>query len=381
MKGKHKNIIVHFLATAQRERLRSKLAKLVEWQPLARPEGGCTAIIGACSKLPDILMANLRCLSSSKWSELKRVIVVMDCVKTSIPPGLESGVKNAFPELHIDLVYYSVAQSALAERVKLPFVYSWLSWCIALGHTTTANVLFHDYDSLLLSTLNEKYRAFEASGAKVQGIRWYNGHGVEVDDHLATTFEAFMDTVWLRSLDPISLFNKMRIINGRSIDFDTTLDAQYRLLRRDERTTAPMEPDEIVHPSQMIHQYTMFRHSPGARLPCFSIPMIPFFCYLSGRTDAIDCATQSLKQEQRHALNLLGDGTLINLSALTVEQVDWQLKQMVRACLSLSVKPDHRIYSYGLALYRAIDTPLQYIWRGDFTDRQRIWILAAESGG
>ena len=92
-------------------------------------------------------------------------------------------------------------------------------------------------------------------------------NGVKEDDRLATTFEAFADAAWLRSQRPIDLFNKVRAVNGRSIDFDITLESQHRLLKPEERTILPMRQDQLVHPSQMIHQYTMFRHSPGKALP------------------------------------------------------------------------------------------------------------------
>jgi hypothetical protein len=378
MEGKHEKWIVHALATLSRERLRSKVARLVDWEPLVAPDRGCTAIIGACSKLPDILMANLRCLWASRWPELRRVVVVVDCAEGVFPPEIERDIKSAFPELNAMFLYYSAEQTAFVESLRLPFIYSWLSWCIALKHTRTSHVLFHDYDALVLGPkLGERYRSFVASEAKVQGIRWYQSNGIESEDHLATTFEAFMDTAWLRSSQPVALFNKLRVVRGRSIDFDTTLDLQHRLLGPSQRTIMPMTPDELVHPTQMIHQYTMFRRSPAAALPCFSIPMIPFFRDLGGCTEAIEHATQALELMEREELDLLGDGTRINLSALDVAQVDWLLKQIVQACIALSLAPDHRVYVYGRALYRIVGTPADLIWRGDFTDEQRAWIDAA----
>jgi hypothetical protein len=378
MKGKHRNRLVHAAATIRREWLRSRMANLVEWEPLVDPDDGCTAIIGVCSKLPDILMANLRCLQAARWPELKRAILVVDCEKSAFPISIEQNVIPAFPELNIKFVYYSAAQFRFAESHKLPHLYAWLSWCIALKHTTTSHVLIHDYDALVFGPeLGTRYRSFAASGAKVQGIAWYSGNGVEKDDHLATTFEAFLDTAWLRSSEPLALFNKTRAIRGRSIDFDTMLDVQYRSLRAEQRTIMPMTLSELIHPSQMICQYTTFRRSPAAALPCFSIPMIPFFCYLSGRPDAVQRATQVLGRAPRDRLDLLGDGTCINLAMLTTEQVNWVLKNIVQACVALSLEPDHGIYLYGQALYRVSETPTGGIWAGDFTEAQRAWIYAA----
>ena len=137
----------------------------------------------------------------------------------------------------------------------------------------------------------------------------------------------------------------------------------------------------MVHPSQMIHQYTMFRRSPGAALPCSSIPMIPFFSYLSGRSANIERATQMLQHTRRENMDLLGDGTRINFSKLDTTQTDWVLKNIVQACIALSIAPDERIYAYGEALYRIVGAPANDIWRGDFTDKQRAWISAAGQDG
>ena len=374
MKGKHKSWLIHSLATLDRERLRFKIANAVRWEPLRELDAGCTVIIGACSKLPNVLPANLRCLNDARWPDLKQVIIVVDCMKDSFRYTLDQ-VQTSCPNLSVELFFYSPVQSSLAEAIQLPFVYSWLSWCIALKHTTTRHVLFHDYDALVLgSKLGERYRSFDAAGTKVQGITWYQGNGIEASDQLATTFEAFMDTAWLRSFAPIQLFNKLRLIKGRSIDCDTTLDIQCRSLRPEQRGIISMGLDELVHPSQMIYQYTMFQRSPGALLPCFSIPMIPFFYYLSGRTEAIDLAKRALERRSVKDVDLLGDGTRFNLSMLYTAQVDWLLKQMVQACVSLKINPDRRIHSYGQSLYEIVGAPNEAIWKGDFTDQQRSWI-------
>jgi hypothetical protein len=375
MRGKHPNLLKHGLATLRRELLRHQIDSAVQWEPLRDAEPGCTALIGVCSKLSDILLANLRCLWKAPWPQLKRVILVVDTTRPNFPIQIEHDVRSRFHDIEADFHYYSEQQSATAESAKLPYVYSWLSWCIALQNVRTAHVLFHDYDALILDrTLRQRYELFSRSVAKVQGIGWYEGNGIETEDHLATTFEAFMDARWLRSFRPIDLFNKMRLIEGRSIDFDTTLDLQHRTLRREERAAVPMQMSELVHPSQMIHQYTMFQRSPGARLPCFSIPMIPFYRYLAGRPEALEYAVQAVANGERENLDLLGDGSRFNFSQLTIANVDWILKQIVQACVALCIPSDCRIYAYGRALYSIINTASEQVWKGDFTEQQRTWI-------
>ena len=380
MKGKHKNPLKHLFASVRGDRLRSKISHMVDWEPLIDPEPGCTAIIGMCSRVPEVLAANIRCLNKFRWPDLKRVLVVVDCEETSNLRAIEAETRTACSGLRIEFIFYSPTQAALAKSLDISFVYSWLSWCIALKCTNTKHVLIHDYDALVLSPrLEERYRTFAASGAVVQGIAWYKSNGIETEDHLATTFEAFVDTKWLRSCHPVELFNKVRNVGGRSIDFDTTLDIQHRLLTPEQRTMAPMNADELMHPSQMICQYTMFRHSPSAELPCFSIPMIPFFIYLSGRTSAIEDATIAIKQGEIRDIDLLNDGTHFNFSKMDIPQVDWLLKQAVQACVALQIPPSRAIHEYGRALYGLIGTPAQDVWRGDFTSKQRSWIQEAQN--
>jgi hypothetical protein len=380
MRGKHRNLVIHALASVQRERLRAKIASAVTWLPLSAPEPGCTAIIGVCSRLPAALPATLRCLHGARWPELKRVLLVADCTREAFPAELAAQLTAEYPGLPLEFLFYTPQQAALTKSLELPFVYCWLSWCIGLAQVRTQHVLLHDYDALILGpTLEPRYRAFAASGTKAQGISWYKSNGVEESDHLATTFEAFYDTTWLRSYKPVQLFNKLRLLAGRSIDMDITLDIQHRDLADAERAIVPMDLSQLVHPSQMVHQYTMFRHSSGAPLPCFSIPMIPFFALLGGSPAMLEQAIAHLETGNREDLDLLSDGTRINLTQLDIPQVDWALKQMVQALAALGIPPDPRLYRYGLGLYRIIGAPNEAEWRGDFTPDQRAWIAAAEN--
>lgn len=378
MQGKYSNRIKHAAAWIHYENMRRKLASLVQWLPLSDPEPGCTAIIGMCSRLPFALDANLRCLYAARWAELRRIVIAVDATRDSFPHIDEQRLRATYPGIDIDVVYYCSEQSAAAERLKQPFVYSWMSWCIALAQVRTRDVLIHDYDALVFgSTLADRHRELVRSGAKFQGVSWYQVNGFVPEDRLGTTFEAFADATWLRSLPPVSLFNKVGLKNGRSVNYDTTLEIQDRLLSLEERACVPMNLDELVHPSQMIHQYTMFRKFPAKVLPSFSMPMLPFFAHLAGNLDALARASASLNAGVRDAVDLAGDGTRMNLAQLSTGQVDWLLKQMLQAMLALRLSPDLVLYEYGTALYDHVGTPRALQWRGDFTGAQRDWIEVA----
>lgn len=373
MQGKHKSIVKHGLAWLYREKVRGQLAPAVSWKPLADAQPGCTAIIGMCSRLPAVLGANLRCLISARWPELKRIVIAVDATSEAFPLD-EQRLAADYPGIAIKVVHYSAAQSELAERLKLPFVYSWMSWSLALAEVRTRDVLIHDYDALVFgSTLRARYDEFVRTDSTIQGVSWYVVNGLKEDDRLATTFEAFVNAPWLRRLEPVSLFNKIGLKNGRSIDYDTTLHIQDRLLPPAKRTCMPMTLDELVHPSQMIHQYTMFRKMPGQPLPCFSMPMLPLFASLSGDGEAFARATHSLGHAPRDAVDLAADGTRMNLHQLDAAQVDWTFKQMVQAMLNLGEAPSPALVRYARALYDHVGVP-QDARQGDFTPLQRDWI-------
>ena len=373
MQGKHRNPLKHVAAWIYREHVRQQLASLVRWTPLTDPQPGCTAIIGMCSRLPQVVDANLRCLIGARWPELKRIVIAVDATREVFP--LDGQIlAAAHPGIDIKVVHYSARQSEFAERIKLPFVYCWLSWCLALAEVNTREVLIHDYDALIFGdTLRRRHEEFVRSGAVMQGVSWYSGNGLWAEDRLATTFEAFVQMAWLRSLPPVSLFNKVGVKDGRSVDYDITLCIQDRLLRPEQRTCIPMDLDELVHPSQMIHQYTMFRKFPGQPLPCFSMPMLPLFALLSGQVDAFDRATQSLRAGNRGAVDLAGDGTPMNLQQLNMPHIDWTLKQMIQAVLMLGLPANPSLLRYGQALYDHVGVAKEQR-HGDFTPRQREWI-------
>jgi hypothetical protein len=378
MKGKYSNVLRYVAAMTYRNTIRRRIAGLVSWTPHTESEEGCTAIIGMCSRLPTVLAANLECLMAGKWPSLKAVFVAVDNLKGSLPEGFERDIKIRFSELNLRFLYYTPEQFALTERLKLPYVYSWLSWCVCLASVRTRHVLIHDYDALILgSALSRRYACFVNSGAKVQGIAWYEGNGVVAKDRLATTFEAFVDAQWVRRFEPVMLFNKIRFRKGRSVDYDTLLDLQENWLDAGDRDIFPMGIDDLVHPSQMIHQYTMFRKFPASPLPCFSVIMIPFFSWLGGDQDALSRAVAALKRSPPTRVDLVGDGSAFNLSQLSTISVDWMLKQMLQVLVARQVRPFAELLEYGSSLYRAANTPSELAWIGDFLPRHRQWLAAA----
>lgn len=338
-------------------------------------EVGCTVIIGMASRLPYVLIANLICLSSIDWTELKKVNIAVDTTKGALPKKFEEHVKNKFPSLNIDFFYYNFLQAFLSEKFKLPYIFSWLSWCIGINNARTNCIFLHDYDALVFGkSISIRYDRFKENRSIFQGIAFYNNNGIVLEDRIATTFEAFIDLKWCLSLKPIDIFNKVGKIKGRYVDFDTFLYAQSRLPIKGSIAVEHMDSHDLVHPTQMIHQYTMFRRYPSRKLPCYAIIILPFYNYLGGKEDALLYAAENLTNSVGLVVDLIGDNTKFNLEMLTIEQVDWMLKNMIQASFLLKMKPYHDLIEYGIALYKKIQSPLDSIWLGDFTKEQRAWI-------
>jgi hypothetical protein len=44
--------------------------------------------------------------------------------------------------------------------------------------------------------------------AKIQGVKWFSWLGLREEDHLATTWEAFVDVNWIRNYPPVMGYHR-----------------------------------------------------------------------------------------------------------------------------------------------------------------------------
>ena len=385
MQGKYNSWPQFILAKINRWFLRLKISSLITWKQVQSNEleDGCTALLGMCSRLPEVLEANLRCLYTQRWSDLKSVFIIVDNKQGCLSDDFQQKIINLFPELNIQFFYYNEKQYQVSQQLQLPYVFCWLSWCIGLSKVNTKTILLHDYDALILSKhLSDRYQKFIKTQVKVQGIKCYKTNGFSRQDLLATTFEAFVDTAWVRSFTPIKLFNHVGLYKNRKVDYDILLYLQAQQIEPSQKDVTPVEPQDLVHPTQMIHQYTMFQKCPNKPLPCYSIIMIPLFAFLSGNQQAFRNSINSIEaidRDNSKAVNFLSDGSQINFSKLKTVDVDWALKQILEAFLSLEIEPFTDFIEYGNSLYLLCKTPNEKLWIGDFTPSQKQWIQSAQS--
>jgi len=375
MKGKYKNHFQFFLVLVYRSFIRLIIRSLISWDKNNQPvQNGCTVIIAMCSKLPGVLYGNLLGLRLAQWSSLNEVIIAVDNVENEISKLFEEQIINDFKDLNIRFIHYSKYQSFVTDLLKIPYVYSWLSWAIAINACRTSSFFIHDYDALFLGDfLKDRYINFVNSKRIMQGVLYYQTNGLLTDDKLVCTFEAFTDTQWARSYPPVAMFNKLGFINERSVDYDTLLFMQQYYTKEADRGIIPMSEEELLHPTQMIFQYTVFQKFPKRPWHCAALVMIPFFLSLKDQSILKDVVNR-IKLSSNKVIELLGDGCLMNFSTLSSENLDKMLRLMIQGYIKFNIKPFQDFYNYGTALYDLIDLPISERWRIFQTKEQENWL-------
>lgn len=324
MQGKYTNPLRYLAVKAQRAVLRRMIAPLVSWQPLSDPQPGCTVLIGAHGDLPQLVPANLQCLSKLNLRSVRQIIVVLDRPRSEMSVDVEADCRVRFPELPLTFCYYTAQQRRVTQRIGWGWVNSWLSWSIGISQTRTAHAMLHDFDAMLLAPdfIEQRYTQALDKGATYFGVRWYEGNGVLPSDELATTFELIFDVTHVRRTHrPLDLFNHVCMHRGRSVDFDTFLYAQSRA---GSHAVAPAQMRDMVHPSQMICQYVMLQQN-DRRLPAQfnNLALLPHFMSIGGYEQLLRDLTPRLQQTGHLPLG----GRELNVKQLHRRHLDWVLKQ------------------------------------------------------
>ena len=322
MQGKYPNWLAYQAARLKRMPMVSQLRDLVSWEPLAQPEEGYTVVIGCMAALPDVAVTNLNLMRRMNMPSAKQVILVFDRPKPLMPEGLTGHIEEARGDIPITILNYSEKQHAVAERIKWGWVYAWMSWSIGIGASTTRHVLLHDLDAMPVNPdfFERRYELAKDSSKAFFGIRWYKGNGIEPADKLTTTFEMVLDAQVMRAkTKPIHGFNTIRKLGTRACDFDTFLYSQLLVGSSGE---APIDEGDMVHPSQMICQYTdmVAGRNPGP-MPKTNLPLMPIYMHLGGHAEPMQTITRHLQETGDARLPFMGK--VLDISKLTSHHWVW----------------------------------------------------------
>jgi hypothetical protein len=329
MQGKYTSRWAFMAARLKRLPMERLLRDLVQWQPMTTPQPGYTPIIGCMASIPEVALANVKLMSRMDLSNAREVILVFDRPARLMPAGFSDRLEEARGSMPVRLLHYSDRQHAAAERIRWGWVYAWMSWTTGIAHAQTRHVILHDLDAMPVEPgfFERRYRMALDRRATFFGIKWYRGNGIVHEDRLTTTFEMVMDAARVREASrPFDAFNKITVFNGRSVDFDTFLHTQARLNESDQ---APIDETDVVHPSQMICQYTdlLAGRSTGP-VANTNLPLMPAYMLLGGRGDLLESICEHLDRGGGQRLPFLE--TQLDVSAVTPAHWDWLDKQARR---------------------------------------------------
>jgi hypothetical protein len=343
MDGKYQSTLRFRAVGAYRAVIRTIIRQTVSWRPIENPREGYTIILGCVAGLAEMLPSNLKCLAAQDLTHLREIIIVFDRPPRQLAMDVEKAVKERFPQLPCRFVHYSLFQRAVTKAIGWAWVDLWLSWCIGIAETTTQYAFLHDFDAMLINPrfIEERYEQISKRGCEYLGVGFYqdlNGHLAE--DRLVRTFEMFFDAEFLRrTRKPIDTFNHLQQFDGRRVDFDTFMYAQWK---GGKREVIPSSPADMVHPSQLICQFAF--HSVGSRrltLTHHSLMLIPYFVSVGGEPNRMRDLTQQMRRGNGEKL-VQFYGKDLDLGRLDRVHVEWLIQlatQLDRAVFD-QVRPE-----------------------------------------
>jgi hypothetical protein len=332
------------------KRLPMQLAirNLVSWDPHPAVADGYTVTVACMRELAPAAIANLKLIGKADAARMHELILVFDCPVRQIPLAVQQAVRESPLAPRITLLGYDRAQHRVARRINWGWVYSWLSWSLAIRHTRTRALVIHDLDALPLDPVlfERLYANWAESGAEFCGIRPYNGNGVDAAMELVTTFELVLDAAFVRrNFRPADLFNKLKLVDGRIVDFDTMLDVQRRSPRRVVR---PIDENQLVHQSQLICQYTDFvagRTDFANRT--HGLPVLIYLLHLGGNPAPMASAGPPLADDRARTVPFAGRP--LHIDGIAPVSWAWFEKQIrrVEQCLFGATRPEVEEYLQG----------------------------------
>ena len=325
------------------------IAPLISWEPMREPESGYSLLIGCNRNLGPMLLANLRLLTRQKRTNCKEVILAIDGSPDELGAKIIERAKAISGDMPIRFVHYNAKQISITRMVDWGWIYAWLSWSIGIRECKTRYAMLHDFDALLLNpnALEDRYLQVQQRGVEFLGIANHTGGGVVEDDKLVRTFELIFDCSFVRrTFKPIELFNTMKSIAGRRVEFDTFLNAQHRA---GTTSVMPLAEEEMVHPSQMICQYVDFNAARGRVPTNNNLLMIPYYEHIGGDSSLM---LDINKQLASGAKTVQLWGKPLDVAAITAAHKQWMRKQMLRMETTLHGSMTGEVAAYMDAIER-----------------------------
>jgi hypothetical protein len=225
-----------------------------------------------------------------------------------------------------------------------------MSWCRAIAEARTRAVIIHDLDAMPIhpALFEQLHGHWADEEAEFCGIRPYKGNGITEDMGLVTTFELVLDAAFVRSrFRPFDLFNKVALVDGRMVDFDTMLHAQSRSPRRVVRG---IEEAHLVHPSQLICHYTdLVAGRTDFRGRGSSLPILPYFFDLGDDPSLMESVGPQIAAAGAPDASIRFLGRTLYIDGISPPQWAWFEKQIrrVEQALYHRTRPEVEAYLEG----------------------------------
>lgn len=343
MKGKYSFLASYWAAKLKRGLLRLALRRLVQWQPISEPHPGYTLIIACHAPLAEMVLPSLELLARQDLTNLRKLLMAFDRPEDQRLRQLACEINQKYPQFRCNFIFQSPRESKLLRRVGWGWVDCWLSYAKAIAFTDTKYALLHDMDAMLIrrDLVEERYRLIRERDDHFLGIRWYKGNGIVADDKLAYIVEMALDAEYVRrECQPLDLFNVIGRIGGRTVDYDTLLFPQTRT---DKVSTAEIGLEEMVHPSQVVSQYTMLDRPTYVPPPTNNALFIPYFYYLAGQPRHLEAVGDSLEAGEV-CVPLLEKS--MDVSKLSVAHAEWLSAQAMRIERAFAGEPRSEVVDY-----------------------------------
>lgn len=280
---------------------------------------------------------------------MDRLLLVIDEPWYPSLEGRVSQITQQFSDLPIETIYFTQPQYHVLKAIGWGWAYAWLAWCLGIDSCRTRYMLIHDLDLLLLRDdfLARRYELIRQHKAEYLGLQGFAFNGFTSEDGLSASNGMMLDVDHLRAnFKPMDCFVRFGSYRGQRRLFDLML---YPQTRSGTSIVESWRPLEIVHPNQMICQYTSLMRSARYATPATtSLPLIPYYQYLGGDDAALDRALPDTDRG-KPALTLgkrtldLSNVTTAHLQTLAV------MADEVESAMFSSTRPEVRAYFQRLA--------------------------------
>lgn len=346
--GRARASVKVFSKRVKRHMMLRAIRNLASWQPLTNPEPGYTVVIACMRELASIATANITAVARMNLTDMRELLLVFDCTESELPPSVVSLVASLRDRIPVRILSYSPEQQRTTAKLRWGWVYAWLSWSIGVGAAKTRHVILHDLDALPLNPhlFDERYKQAVQAGSTFHGVRWYHGNGITESMRLVVTFELVLDAAHMRrSFRPFHVFNHVALVGGHYVDFDTFLYTQWK---SEGRTVQALPESQLVHPTQMICQYTDFvAGRERFETKGHNLLLIPYYSFLGGDRGALEAVSDQCADP--NATTVPFAGLHLPLTHMAPSQWAWLEKQIRRTeqALFKRTRPEVERYLAG----------------------------------